>query len=186
MAMTLILSQTADSDTNMDFVEGTNDVVFDSTYKLYIFKCIACQPEAGDGALFGFEASTDTGTSYGVTCTNSVFQADQQEDATGASLLYSTSNDLAQSVDRLTLGHAGTEADENISGTIWLFNPSSTTYVKHYHTDMQAVQDSATSGGLCRHSFNGGYWNTTSAVDAFRFKFDSSDWTGTVKLYGVG
>ena len=181
MAMTLILSQTADSDTNMDFVEGTSGVVFDSTYKLYIFKLIGCIPEEGGQAICGIDASTDTGSSFGVACTDAVFQAQQAENGDNALLTYNTDNDLAQSTGRVTIGYGGTGSDEGICGTVFIFNPSDTTYVKHYQSETMQIMDN----DAFRHQFNGGYWNTTSALDAFRFKFDSSDWSGTVKLYGV-
>jgi hypothetical protein len=181
MAMTLILSQTADSDTNMDFVEGTSGVVFDSTYKLYVFKVLNCVPEAGGQALCGVDTSTDAGSSYGITCTNSVFQAVHNEGDTSASLAYNTDDDLAQSTARITIGYGGTGSDEGICGTLLVFNPSNTTYVKHYQAETVQIMDN----DVFRHQFSAGYWNTTSALDAFRFKFDSSDWSGTVKLYGV-
>ena len=182
MAMTLILSQTADSDTNMDFVEGTSDVVFDNTYKLYIFKLINCIPEEGGQALCGVDASDDAGSSFGITCTNTVFQAVHIEDDSAATLGYNTDDDLAQSTARITIGYGGTGSDEGTCGTLWIFNPSNTTYVKHYQAETVQIMDN----DVFRHQISAGYWNTTSALDAFRFKFDASDWTGTVKLYGVG
>ena len=182
MAMTLILSQTASSDTNMDFVEGTSGVVFDSTYKLYVFKVLNCVPEEGGQALCGVNASDDAGSSYGITCTNAVYQAVHPEDDSSTSLAYNTGDDLAQSTARITIGYGGTGSDEGICGTLRIFNPSSTTYVKHWQSETVQVMDN----DVLRHQFSAGYWNTTSALDAFRFTFDSSDWSGTVKLYGVG
>ena len=184
MAMTLILSQTASSDTNMDFVEGTSGVVFDSTYKLYVFKVLNCVPEAGGQALCGVDPSADAGSSYGapIACTSSVFQAVHAEDGDPIGLAYNTDDDLANNTARITLGYGGTGSDEGICGTLRIFNPSSTTYVKHWQSETVQVMDN----DVLRHQFSAGYWNTTDALDAFRFKFDASDWSGTVKLYGVG
>ena len=182
MSMTLILSQTADSDTNMDFVEGTSDVVFDNTYKLYIFKLLNCVPEAGGQALCGVDASTNTGTSFGITCTSCCFNSVHAEDGDPIGLAYNSDDDLAQSTARITIGYGGTGSYEGICGTLFVHNPSNTTHVKHWQAETVQIMDN----DVFRHQFSSGYWNTTTAIDAFRFKFDASDWSGTVKLYGVG
>jgi hypothetical protein len=155
----------------------------DSTYDEYIFKFIDINP-ATDSVGFQFNMSTDGGSNYNVTKTSTAVRAIHDEADTYTDLLYITAGDLAQSTayQLLSVGSIGNGADESCSGTLTLFNPSSTTYVKHFISNCQ----------LCTHddySYNGlvaGYGNTTSAVDAVRFQMSSGNIDdGIIKLYGV-
>jgi hypothetical protein len=82
----------------------------------------------------------------------------------------------------LSVGSIGNGADESCNGTLTLFNPSSTTYVKHFISNCQLLTHDD-------YSYNGlvaGYGNTTSAVDAVRFQMSSGNIDdGIIKLYGV-
>ena len=184
-AMTLIKEQTASSSSTISFVDGTSDVVLDSTYPIYLFKFITIHPSgSGDtGSKFTFNLSTDTGSNYNVTKTTTWFEASHRENDSGGSLGYNTNRDLAQGTGFLPLSdnfdsHAN---DYNLGGELWLFNPSSTTYVKHF---MGVTNFTNTD-----YSFNAyiaGYGNTTSAVDAVQFKMSSTNIdAGTIKLYGI-
>ena len=44
--MTLIKEQTASSSSSISFVDGSSDVVLDSTYPIYLFKCINIHPSS--------------------------------------------------------------------------------------------------------------------------------------------
>jgi len=173
----LISSQTASNSANISFTTGLN-----GTYDLYEFKFINIQPSTND-ATFQFNGSTDSGSNYNVTKTTTFFHAYHDEGDTATSLGYDTSSDLAQSTGYQTIHQGvGNTGSKNSGGSMQLFNPSSTTYVKHFilNTNRQS------SGGYSVNSYVAGYFNTTSAVNAINFKFDSGNISsGTIKLYGV-
>ena len=183
-AMTLIKTLTASSSATLSFVDGTSDVVLDSTYPIYIFKFIGVHP-ATDGTSLTFNMSVDTGSNYNVTKTTSAFKAYHNEGDSATGLGYDTGDDLAQSTSFSILtvgGGTGNDNDENISGELILFNPSSTTFVKHFMSRVNNTQ----SSGYSIDGYSAGYGNTTSAVDAIQFKFASGNIdSGTIKLYGI-
>ena len=47
-AMTLIKTLTASSSANLSFIHGSSDVVFDSTYPIYMFKYTSVHPATND------------------------------------------------------------------------------------------------------------------------------------------
>jgi hypothetical protein len=174
--ITFISSQTASNSASLSFTSGLT-----STYKAYKFVFVNVRP-ATDDVQFQFNMSTDSGSNYNVTKTSAFFRSYHTEDDTLTSLDYSTSFDLAQSTDfqYLTSG-IGNGADESTSGSLLIFNPSSTTYVKHFISSSEK-----TSGGFSANDFSAGYGNTTSAVNAIRFKFVSGNIAdGKIYLYGI-
>jgi len=183
-AMTHIKTLTASSSATLSFVDGTSDVVLDSTYPIYIFKFIGVHP-ATDGTSLTFNMSVDTGSNYNVTKTTSAFKAYHNEGDSATGLGYDTGDDLAQSTSFSILtvgGGTGNDNDQNISGELILFNPSSTTFVKHFMSRVNNTQSSDYS----IDGYSAGYGNTTSAVDAIQFKFASGNIdSGTIKLYGI-
>ena len=176
-ALTKISSQTASSSSSLSFTTG-----IDSTYKEYIFKFINIHP-ATDLAEFSFNMSTDGGSNYNVTKTTTDFRAYHNEAGTLTALEYQTSRDLAQSTSYQILGgNLGNGNDESLSGYLHLFEPSSTTFVKHYISSTQFYQGTDFS----EIHYSGGYANTTSAVDAIDFKMSSGNIdSGTIIMYGV-
>ena len=181
-AMILIKEQTASSSATISFVHGTSDVVLDSTYPIYLFKFINIHG-ATDNTDFAFNMSIDSGSNYNVAKTSSYFQAVHNEGGSATSLGYSTGSDLAQGTGFQDIcNNAGADNDQASSGKLYLFNPSSTTYVKHFMSDMQFSEyDNYSARDFC-----GGYGNTTSAVNAVQFKMDSGNIdSGTIKLYGI-
>ena len=180
-AMTLIKSQTASSSSTISFVHGTSDVVLDSTYPIYLFKFINCHPSAN--SYFAFNMSADTGSNYNVTKTSTFFYALHLENDTTTQLDYDGGRDLAQGTGIQHLSaYCGTGNDEGLTGELYLFNPSSTTYVKHFIARTSGV----TSNPAAMDNYTGGYANTTSAVDAVQFSFSSGNIdSGTIKLYGI-
>jgi len=186
-AMILIKTLTASSSDDLSFVDGTSDVVLDNTYPIYLFKFINIHP-ASNGVFFEFNLSTDSGSNYNVTKTSTSFEAIQNESGATTSLRYATSNDLAQSTSnqRLTdyLPSNSGEDDMCATGELYLFNPSSTTFVKHFISTVQSNGDGTSIYSWVSH--NAGYGNTTSAVDAIQFKMNSGTIdSGTIKLYGI-
>ena len=177
-----IKSLTASGDSTLSFVDGTSDVVLDSTYPIYLFQFINIHP-ATDGAKFQFNMSIDTGSNYNVTKSTTFFHA-MHDEADGTALLaYATARDLAQSTsDQVLLWEADNDADSSVCGQLYLFSPSSTTFVKHFLSTTNGVTNSATSG----NQFVAGYGNTTSAVDAIQFKMSSGNIDdGKIKLFGI-
>ena len=183
-AMTHIKTLTASSSATLSFVDGTSDVVLDSTYPIYIFKFIGVHP-ATDGTSLTFNMSVDTGSNYNVTKTVTAFTAYHNEGDSATGLAYDTGDDLAQSTSFSILtvgGGTGNDNDQNISGELILFNPSSTTFVKHFMSRVDNTQSSDYS----IDGYSAGYGNTTTAVDAIQFKFASGNIdSGTIKLYGI-
>ena len=172
----LILTQTASSSATISFTSG-----IDSTYEEYVFKFHDIHP-ATDNVTFtvGFR---DGSTAYDATKTTTFFRAYHLEDDSGTSLAYRTPDDLAQSTDfqRLTEGTGG-DNDQSCSGTLHLFNPSSTTFVKHFIAHIQ----SAHAGDFPENNFIAGYCNVTAAIDAVQFKMSSDEIdAGTISLYGI-
>ena len=184
-AMTLITSVDASSDSTISFVDGASSVVLDNTYKTYIFKFINIHPSAH--AVFTFNGSIDAGSNYNVTKPSSATSAYHPEGGgTGANYYYIESGDLAQSTAFQQLaGSVYTDNDANMSGMLYIFNPSDTTFVTHFIADTQRM-DFAGGQGYTNRWLTGGYFNSTSAVDAVQFKMDSGDIdAGTIKLYGI-
>ena len=181
-SMVLIKTLTASSSSTLSFVDGSSDVVLDNTYPVYMFKFINIHP-ATNTTYLTFQGSTDTGSSYGVTITSTAFYARLAEGDSGAELDYNGSADLAQSTSfqRISQG-VGNGNDESCSGKLFLFNPSSTTFVKHFTARMPTYQAS----DYIYDQYTAGYLNTTSAIDAIQFKMSSGNIdAGTIKLYGI-
>jgi len=175
--ITLISSQTASASATISFTTG-----IDSTYKAYKFVFSNMHP-ATDGATFTFNLSTDSGSNYNVTKTTTAFEAFHDEADTTTSLTYRTGDDLAQSTAFQRLSDAiGNGNDESLSGTLTLFNPSSTTFVKHFIANTNLYYNANYS----INHYTAGYGNTTSAVNAIQFKMSSGNIdAGTIYLYGI-
>ncbi len=177
---TKIKSLAASSSSTVSFVDGSSSVVFDNTYKEYMFMFINIHPSAS--AKFSFNLSIDSGSNYNVAKTSSVFRAYHQHTGGSSGLGIQTGLDLAQGTGIQNLGEAiGTSADDSLSGYLHFFEPSSTTYTKHFTAVV-----SHESGNYSWNAYCGGYANTTSAVDAVQFSMHSGNIdSGTITLYGL-
>ena len=183
-ALTLINTTTISAGTSsVSFTSG-----IDSTYDSYIFKFINIHPSRNDDD-FAINFSTDGGSNYNVTKTTSLFRAYHFENDSGAVLQYQANQDLAQSTAHQQLtDNLGNGADESMSGTLQLFNPSSTTFVKHFISRTSGYYE----GDANFDYYIAGYANTTSAINAVQFQMqdDSNNARGDlddgiIKLYGV-
>ncbi len=176
-SLVLISEQTASSSANISFTSG-----IDSTYKEYVFKFIDIHP-ATDAQAFTFNLSVDGGSNYNVTKTTTYFLAYHNEGGSSTTLGYTSSADLAQSTgEQYLFRDIGNDNDQSGSGTLHLFDPSNTTFVKHFIGNFQSYK----SDDYTHQNFPAGYGNTTSAVNAIRFKFASGNIdSGTIKMYGV-
>ena len=171
-----IQSQTASNSASISFTTGIN-----STYKEYQFYFIDVHPRT-DQAELNFQGSADGGSNYGVAITSTSFRAFHDEADTLTGLGYQTGADLAQSTAFQTLTNGiGNGADETTVGTLQLFNPSSTTYVKHFIGRCNGYQ----GANFSIEVNTAGYFNTTSAINAIQFKFDTGNFDGTIALFGV-
>jgi len=181
-AMTLIKTITASSDSTISFVHGSSDVVLDSTYPTYLFKFINIHP-ATDNVYFEFQGNASGESGFNETITSTSFYAQHREDGSATSLDYRTGEDQAQGTafQRLCEG-LGNDNDQSLSGYLHLFNPSSTTFVKHFITQTNQVRYNDRL-----YNFHiAGYFNTTSAIDEIQFKMSSGNIdAGTIKLYGI-
>ena len=180
-AMTLIKTLTASSSATLSFVDGSSDVVLDSTYPIYVFKFIGIHPASY--TQFQMNLSTDSGSNYNVTKTTTMFRANHAESGAEALIQYQGSLDLAQSSsDQRISFDLSNLADASLSGTMFLFNPSSTTFVKHFISNVQHMQGDPASTNV----YVAGYGNTTSAINAIVFKMNSGNIdAGKIKLYGI-
>ncbi len=150
-------------------------------FKIFKFVLIDVNPATDNVSLY-MSASTDGGSTYGVTATTTHFIAHHNEADSEAALTYATSDDLAQSTNpvHLTITEIGNLSDECASGEVFLFNPTST-YVKHFYGRVNMTMGSP---GAC-DNYSAGYWNTTSAISAIRFSMSSGNLDAVIKAYGL-
>ena len=180
-SMVFIKKLTASSSGTLSFVDGASSVVLDNTYKEYIFTFKDIHGSAD--SHFVFQGSTNGGSSYGVTMTSSYFQAYHAENDSDSGVDYYTDSDLAQSTSfQRLMRHIGADNDQSGVGYLHLFNPSSTTFVKHFI----AVTNMSNKDDLTYNPYVAGYFNTTSAIDAIQFKMESGNIdAGDICLYGI-
>ena len=177
-SLVLLSTTTASSSANVDI---TSDI--DSTYKEYQVHFFDVHPESG--SRLAFQVDTGTNTNYNQTITSTAFVTRHTEDDSTADLGYNTGDDLGQSTSFQRLSCGGTvetDADASATGILHLFDPSNTTFVKHFMATMQIYNNDQAS----HNSYVAGYINTTTAITRIRFKYESGDIdSGTFKLYGV-
>ncbi len=178
-SLTHIATQTASSSASISFTSG-----IDSTYKEYIFYFVNIHP-ASDGNRFLFQGSTNSGSGYGVDITSTFFKTFHNEAGSSAGVSYDANNDLANSTSFQQLNldaDLGADNDQSLSGQLRLFNPSSTTFVKHFlgTTNFSHASD------FTSQCFIGGYFNSTSAINAVQFKMNSGNIdSGQILLFGL-
>ena len=184
--MTFIKKLTASASGTLSFVDGTDDVVIDDTYKEYMFTFNNIHPS--EKSKLTFQGNVAGGSGYNETMTTTAFTAYHNEADTDTLLGYSTGQDQAQGTafELLTdnIADSGTTVanDNSASGYLHLFNPSSTTFVKHFFSKSNQIND----GPYCLLSTHAGYFNTTSAIDEIQFKMSSGNIdAGDICLYGI-
>ena len=179
-SLNLISTQTASSSSTISFASG-----IDSTYKEYIVKFFDVHPATDNNTSTNyFEVNfRDGSTDYDATKTTTIFRAYHFEDARPQALSYETDHDLAQRTgfQRIALG-MGNDNDQCVAGILHLFDPSNTTFVKHFICETNNIHADNAS-----YRWNvAGYINTTTAIDGIQFKMTTGNIdSGTFKLYGV-
>ena len=174
----LLSSTTASGASAVSITSG-----IDSTYGEYIFAFYNINPSE-DVGTFGFKASVDGGSNYGVATTTTAFQAYHTEDGSGTALSYVGGDDEAQATGLINLsGGFPSDADSGYVGRMHLFNPSSTTYVKHFYCTTAFFSTDSTPNAV--NGYYAGYVNSTSAVNAIQFLPDTGNFDGKIKMWGV-
>ena len=177
MAMTRITKNTSSGAASSSFTSG-----IDSTYKLYIFRWHDVNPGT-DGAILTINFSTDGGSNYNMTKTTTFFTAEHNEADDSAALSYKAGNDLAQSTSAQKItGTIANDADASAAGELFLFNPSSTTYVKHFYSRSANLE----AADFAQDQYIGGYVNSTSDIDAVQFAISAGVMDSVITMYGVG
>jgi hypothetical protein len=181
-AMTLLETQTASSSATISFTDNIDD-----TYDEYVFKFYNIHPS--EKSIFSFQANATGGSGYNETMTTTAFTAYHNEAGSDTLLGYSSGQDQAQGTAFEKLTDNIADASEAVlsdtcgSGYLHLFNPSSTTFVKHFMSKVNHIN----GGPYCLLSTHAGYFNTTSAIDEIQFKMSSGNIdSGVIKLYGIG
>ena len=173
----LIQTLTSDgSDATLTF-----DSNIDSTYDEYVFKFISIHPQTDDK---NFQVNfRDGSTAYDATKTTTYFHATHDEGDSATSLAYIAGHDLAQSTGAQILSEGiSSDADHGSSGALWLFSPSSTTYVKHFICRSNGTRHSDISSDV----HVAGYCNVTAAIDGVQFSMSSGEIQGgSISLYGI-
>ena len=182
-SMVHIKTITASSSSTVNFVHGSSSVVFDSTYKIYVIKFINIHPST-DSADFRFNGSTDGGSSYNTTKTTTSFYNYHNEGDSDYGLAYEPGHDIAQGTGYCQIGGdaLGADNDQCCSGTMIIYSPSSTTFVKNFLVFMNTL----TEADYNVNQYTSGYMNTTNAVNAISFDMSTGNIdSGTFKLYGI-
>jgi hypothetical protein len=175
-SMTLLQTQTASSSSTIDFTSN-----IDSTYDSYVFKFINIHPSVNQ-KYFEFQGSTDGGSNYNTSMTTTFFRAYHNEAGSSSGLAYFDIDQANGTSFQRLAGDIGSDNDQAFCGELKLYNPSSTTFVKHFmYRGVDSHHADQITDGYCA-----GYFNTTSAINAIQFKFDSANIdSGDIKLYGI-
>jgi len=180
-ALVHIKTLTASSSSTLSFVDGSDSVVLDNTYPIYKFEFINIHPET-DQKKFMFQGTTD-GSNFNTAMTTTWFQAYHDEADGNTTLSYISGEDQAQGTAFQSLCEdLGNDADQNYCGELQIFNPSSTTFVKHF----MAKGNETYFSNYSNNAYVSGYFNTTSAITGLQFKMESGNIdAGQIKLYGI-
>ena len=177
----VIKEVTASSSATVSFINGSSDVVFDSTFDIYEIFWVNVHPATND-TEFGFKA-TSNGSDFGIATTSTFSYDYLQEDGSGpGTFTYNATYDSAQSTGLVNVAHSiGNGNDESCSGRFIIYSPASTTFVKHFNFFNTGYH----AGDIAENFVGGGYINTTSAITGVQFSMSSGNIdSGTFKLIG--
>ena len=170
---------------NTSTASGVSSVEFASLTGYTIFRFVFVQVHGSDSGV-QIQAEFYAGTDYlDKAKTSTFFRASHKEDGSANGLDYQTSFDLAQSANPQKISRdIGNDADHNISGELFVFNPQSTTYVKHFYGRSVAAHSTDI---FIYDSFFAGYVNATVTVDKVKFSMSAGNVDdGVFKQYGLG
>ena len=181
-SMTFIKKLTASGSSTLSFLNGSDGVVLDDTYKEYVFTFNNIHPSANAKSLT-FQTDTGTNTNYNIACTTTAIKAYHNEPDSQTQLDYDTQYDAQQSTSFINLAEEiMSNNDSSVSGTLTIFNPNSDTFVKHFMSDMNGMRNDVYSWRFMK----AGYFNTSTALTRFQFKLNSGNIdSGDICLYGI-
>lgn len=180
MALTKISEQSVTGVSGVNFTSG-----IDSTYKLYKLEYMSVNPAASSASVwFEFQANQSSGSGWNEQVVGTFFKS-QHYVGGSTNLSYDGGADT-QGTDFIKLFQGvGPGATENLSGELYLFNPSGTTYVKHWWSVNNGIYGPYTNRGAVRNMV-GGYFDVAVAIDEIRFKFsDDGNFDGYFSLWGL-
>ena len=180
-SMTFIKKLTASSSATLSFVDGASDVVLDNTYKEYLFTFNNIHPATSGAYLYFNGTDDDSSHSFDVVQTTTHFRAYNFENDSARILQYLSSFDTAQGTDSRISSGLHNDNDSSLSGYLTLFNPSSTTFVKHFISNTNYEQ-----AAVSINSKFAGYFNTAADITGIEFKMSSGNIdAGNICLYGI-
>ena len=175
-SLVLLETQTASGDATISFTSNIDD-----TYDEYVFKFYDIHP-ATDSADFQVNFR-DGSSAYDATKTTTFFRAYHDEGDTATALSYETGDDVSggTGVQKLAVG-VGNDNDQSCSGVLHLFNPSSTTFGKHF----MSTFSNNNASDYFNNTYIAGMCDVTVAIDGVQFSFSSGNIdAGVIKMYGV-
>ena len=180
--MTLIKTVSASNVSAVEFVHGSSDVILDSTYPIYLFKFINIHP-ATNNVNLQIYFSTNSGSGYSIATQSTFFVAYHDEADSATTLDYFTGSDAANQTGGANfMSNTGNDNDQGGCMEFFLFNPSSTTFIKKFISRNQYAHQADYSQNV----YVSGYANSTSAVNAVKWSYSSGNVdSATVKLYGI-
>jgi len=181
-SLNLIKTTTASGVSNVDLNHGSSGVVLDGTYDTYLFKLINIHV-SNNAVDFSVNFSTDNQSTAAVKTTTH-FMAYHNESGSSTSLEYRAGNDVANAAGDANLAdNVGNHSDASLSGELFLFSPSNTTFVKHFLAKVNFMEQDSTPYTM--NAYSAGYVNVTAAVNSVRFLTSAGTFDGTIKLYGL-
>ena len=180
----LIKTITVSSGTaDVSFIHGSNDVVFDSTYKSYLFKVIEVHVSLDSGVKLGFQGTTDGSNFTGITNNSNYVQCVKEEDDGYEAFQYDQTYDIANDTYPIYMWHdTGNDNDQNSVSELWIGNPSQTDFFKPFfiHSTCNQRADSNNNPRIS------GVLQTTSAVTGIKFSINDGNIDSAIfKMYGI-
>jgi len=178
MALTKITETVGSGVTSINF---TSDI--DSTYKVYKFVCLEMNPAAsGSSVYFTFQGGAG---SYATTMTSTFWKtAHYIGGAAGEGPDMGLGQHQESGYQKLFQG-PGPGSTESVASELYLFNPSSTTFVKHFICVTTGIYGPYATRGVTNTQV-AGYFNVTSAITSIGFKLDDdSAFDATIQLWGL-
>jgi len=180
-SMTLIKTLTASNVTSLSFMNGTNDVVFNSNFKEYFVTVNNFHPRS-DNKNFEISFSTN-GSNFGLSKTTTQYRSIHTEDDGTTALAHIDSGDLVTSTaNQILVEGIGNNSDQSCSGYIQFFDPAQTTFLKHF----RSVFSSCNAGDRIDHFWVTGYADLTGPIVGFKFESGAGvAFDGVFSLYGI-
>jgi len=174
-----------DGTATMDFTTG-----IDSTYDVYYFVMSGMIPHST--AQFEFQVDTGTNTNYNITNTGMRLSWYHGHDGAAGAGGHGGPNDDDTNFIKIGPPQKGSGDPGDFQtrgaqgGYLYLFNPSSTTFEKHWISKMSGT-GAAGPNQYVEDYESSGYFQTTTAITRVRFKYSSGDKidAGRITMFGL-